>query len=527
LPAQPGAHSGKPKVVIGIVVENMRPDYIQRYWNKFQEGGFKKLYTNGAVFTNVNINQHIQSYASGTATLFTGVYPSVHGVVDKTWYDRQKKKVLDSTEDDYYFTVGAETKSGNASPAKLLSTTITDNLKIFSMDKSKVLSVAMNRESAIFAAGHAANGAYWLDTESGRMVSSSYYVNTFPDWVRLFNSENKPEIYSYRNWTALLPELSYEESVPDDYIFEKGYFDTWKTFPHNLSRYSKRSENFSPLKTTPYANLIIKDFIVEMLKNEDVGSDENTDFITAVFSSMDYENGAFGPASLEMQDMYLHLDMYIAELVSFVEDKFGKNNVLFFLTANTSASYPVDYLKGRFKLPVDNFSPESATALMNSYLNILYGEQKWMEYYSEQQIYLDHDLLRKHKIDLNEMRNVISDFIGQFDGVRVAVPAHQLENGYSDNSLISPLFNSYSKGRSGDLLYVLKEGWQPAYKYTRINYTDQTHIPLVFYGAQIKAGEINVKYNAVDLVPTLSYLLNIPAPDKSEGTVIKELERGN
>lgn len=526
LGAQPGANSAKPKVVVGIVVENMRPDYIQRYWNKFGDGGFKKLYTGGAVFNNVNLTQHIQSYAGGMATLFTGVHPAVHGIVDKTWYDRDRKRVTDSTGDDYYFTVGADTQSGNASPVKLLSTTVTDNLKIFSMSRSKVFSVAMNRESAVFAAGHAADGAYWLDTESGRMVSSSYYVNTFPDWVRIFNSDNRPEMYSYRTWATLLDESAYTESVPDDYIYEKGYFDTWKTFPHNLSRYSRRAENFSPLKTTPYANLIVKDFIVEMINGEDIGTDEHTDFVTAVFSSMDYEQGSFGPASLEMQDLYLNLDQYIAELVSFAEEKFG-TDVLFFLTANTSASYPVDYLKGRFKLPVDSFSPESAVALLNSYLNILYGEQKWVEYYSEQQIYLDHDLVRKNKIDLNEMRMVVADFIGQFDGVRVAIPAHQLENGYSGNSLTNPLFNSYSRGRSGDLLYVLKEGWQPAYKYARVNYTDQTHIPLVFYGAHIGAREINTKYNAVDLVPTLSYLLNIPAPDKSEGTVIKELERGN
>ena len=522
--AQPGANSSKPKVVIGIVVENMRPDYIQRYWNMFQPNGFKRLYTNGAVFTDVNINQHIQSYAGGTATLFTGAYPSVHGIVDKTWYDMIKKKVVDCTEDDYYFTVGADTKWGNASPVKLLSATVTDNLKLFSMGKSKVFSVAMNRESAIFAAGHTADGAYWLDTESGRMISSSYYVSTFPDWARNFNSENRPEAYSSWNWTTLFHESYYGASVIDNYFYERGYFDTWKTFPHNLSRYTRRSENLSPLKTTPFANLIVKDFVIEMLKGEDIGSDENTDFITTVFSSMDYENGSFGPVSLEMQDLYLCLDLYITELIDFAENRFGKNNVLFFLTANTSASYPVNYLKGEFKLPVDNFSPESAVALMNSYLNILYGEQKWVEHYSDLQFYLDHDLISRYKVNLNEMREVTSDFISQFDGVRIAVPAHQLENGYSGNSLIVPLFNSYSKGRSGDVLYILKDGWQPAYKYTRVNYTDQTHIPLVFYGAQIRAGEINGKYNIVDLAPTLSYLLNIPVPDKCEGAVIKELE---
>jgi hypothetical protein len=169
------------------VVENMRPDYIQRYWNKFQPDGFKKLYTQGAVCSNVNLTQHYHNYASGTATLFTGVNPSIHGIIGKTWYDRLRSKETECTTDDYYFTVGSDSKNGNASPKKLLSNTITDNLKIFSQGKSMVYSAAMNRESAIFAAGHAADGAFWFDTENGRMISSSFYISTFPDWVRDFN----------------------------------------------------------------------------------------------------------------------------------------------------------------------------------------------------------------------------------------------------------------------------------------------------------------------------------------------------
>ena len=513
----------KPKVVMGIVVENMRPDYIQRYWEKFQPGGFKRLFTNGAVCTNVNITQHVQNYASGTATLFTGVSPSNHGIIDKTWYDRLKKKEIDCTEDNYYFTVGADTKAGNASPAKLLSTTITDNLKIFSMGKAKIFSAAMNRESAIFSAGHAADGAYWFDEENGRMVSSSFYVSTFPDWVRLFNSDNRGEAYSYRNWTTLLPETSYTESLRDDYILEKGYYDKWNIFPHTISKYIKQAESLRPLKTTPLANLIIKDFIVQMMENEPIGTDDVTDFVTAVFSSMDYENGSFGPASLEMQDSYLYLDQYIAELIEFTEKKYGSENVLFFLTANTSASYPVDYLKEEFHIPVDKFMPENAIALLTSFLNITYGEEQWIEYYSDLQLYLDHELINKKKMDLNEMRDVTSDFINQFEAVQVSLPAYQLEQGSSANGFLAPLFKSYAKNRSGDLLYSLKEGWQPFYKFKKVNYTDQTHIPLVFYGAGIQPQKIVRKYNATDLAPTLSMLLQIPAPDKSQGQIIEEL----
>ena len=400
-----------PKVVIGIVIENMRPDYIQRYWNKFEDNGFKKLYTEGAVCTNVRMTLQVQNYASGTATLFTGVNPSSHGIINKKWYDKFKEQETDCTEDEYYIAVGADTKAGNASPKKLLSNTITDILKVYSMGKSKVFSTALNRESAIFAAGHAADGAYWFDVESGRMVSSSFYVNTFPDWVRLFNSENYAEKYSYRNWVPLMDEMSYTESLRDDYLLEKGYFGTDNTFPHTISKYIKETEDFNPFKTTPSANLMIKDFALQIMENEDIGTDEPTDFVTIVFSSMDYENGSFGPASLEMEDTYLYLDKYIAELVEASQTKFGKENVLFFLTANTSASYPVDYLKEEFHLPVDYFNVESTLALLTSYLNITFGEEKWIEYYDEHQIYLNHKLIEKQKLDLHEFQRLISAFI--------------------------------------------------------------------------------------------------------------------
>lgn len=513
----------KPKVVIGIVVENMRPDYIQRFWDKFQSNGFKKLYNNGTVCSNVSLTQHIQSYASGTATLFTGVNPSIHGIIDKTWYSRLKEREVECTENDYYLTVGSDTKEGNASPIELLSNTITDVLKIYSQGKSKVFSAGLNRESSIFAGGHAADGAYWFDVISGRMISSSFFVSTFPDWVRLFNSENYAEMYSYRNWTTILPETNYEESLQDDYLFERGYFGKWNTFPHSISKYLKRTGDLRPFKTTPSANLMIKDFVIQLMENEEIGTDENTDFITAIFSSMDYENGSFGPASLEMQDSYLYMDKYIGELVDSAEKKYGEENVLFFLTANTSASYPVKYLKEEFHLPVDNFNIESAIALLTSYLNITYGDNKWIEHYSDLQVYLDHDLIKKNNIDINEIRNNASNFINQFEGVLLALPSHQLEQGSGADGILGRLYKSYDKSRSGDFLFLLKEGWQPTYKFKKVNYTDQSHIPLVFYGAGIESRKIRARYDAIDLVPTLSELLEIPIPDKCQGNIIEDL----
>lgn len=513
----------KPKVVVGIVVENMRPDYIQRFWNKFQDGGFKKLYTEGAVCSNVKLTLHSQNYASGTATLYTGVHPSIHGIVNNTWYDRLKKKETDCTEDSYYMTVGADTEQGNASPKQLLSNTITNSLKILTQGKSRVFSAALNRESAIFSAGHAADGAYWFDIESGRMISSSFYISTFPDWVRLFNSENYASRYSYRNWVPLLPEADYTEALRDDYLLERGYFGEFNIFPHAISKYLKRTDDFRPFKTTPSANLMIKDFALQLMDNEDIGKDNITDFVSVVFSSMDYENGSFGPASLEMMDSYLYLDQYLAELIDGVEKRFGKDKVLFFLTANTSASYPVEYLKNEFHMPVDEFNVERAIALLTLFLNSTYGEANWIEHYTDLQIFLDHDLIKQKGVDLNEIRENATNFINQFEGVQLAMPAQQLEQGSSANGLLEPLYTSYYKNRSGDIIYLLKEGWQPSYKFKRVNYCDQSHIPMVFYGYNIKHQVIKEKHRAIDLVPTLSEILNVPVPDKCQGQIIDEV----
>ena len=512
-----------PKVVIGIVVENMRPDYIDRYWNTFGYDGFRKLYTQGLVATNIRLSQHVQNYAVGTATLFTGVYPSGHGIIDEVWYDRFRMKEVHCITDDYYFTVGSDSKAGNASPKRLTASTVGDNLKLFSMGRSKVYSVAMNAESAILAAGHSANAAWWFDPVSGRMISSSYYVNTFPEWARNFNMVSQGDKYSGRNWVTLNPANTYTESLPDNHPLERGYGEKANIFPHTINRLVRRAESFSPIKTTPFANTIVREFTFALLENEPVGQDDAPDLVTVFMSSMDYENGGFGPASMEMQDIYLRMDQEISELIRFAENRYGRENVAFFLTANTSASYPVNYLKEEFHMPVGEFSPESAFALLNSYLNITYGEARWIEHLSGQQVYLDHKLIEKNNINLNEMRSLIADFLTQFEGVKIALPAHFLEQGGSDNGALAGLYRNYMFNRSGDILYMLNEGWQPVFKFRRVNYTDQIHIPAVFYGAGITPGIVNAPYEAIDVAATISEILQISPPDKSRGRVIEGL----
>lgn len=512
-----------PKLVVVISVDQMRTDYLSRYWNKFQSGGFKRLVNEGAVCSNAQLDLHVQKISTGTATLFTGVYPAAHGIVNDTWYDRLKKKEINCIADDYFITVGSDSKEGERSAAKLLSPTIGDLIKINTRNQSKVYSVAMNDVSAVLSAGHAANGAYWFDTQNGNMISSSYYVDVFPEWVRQFNEKQFAKTYTQRSWTTLLPINSYEESMADDYILEKGYFDQWNTFPYNLKKIKDKTGNFKFLKTTPYGNSLIKDFAVNLMIAEKLGNDEHPDFLAITFTSMDYENSSFGPSSVEMEDTYLRLDQDIALLLDHLDKSVGKGNSLVVLTSTCSSVYPVNYLKEEFNMPAGTFSPESAIALLKSFLNITFGQGDWIEVIGDQQIYFNRELLEKKNISLEEIQTKTANFINQFEGIKIALPSTSFEQGDYTKGQLAVIANSYNFKRSGDVLYQLEDGWQPVYKYQKTIYNDNSNIPFILHGNSVKRSQIRSKIYGEDLVPTILEILHMPIPDHCAGNILENI----
>lgn len=514
-----------PKLIVVLSIDQMRTDYLTRYWHKFQSGGFKRLVNEGAVFSNAQLNLHIQKIATGAATIFTGTYPAAHGIVNDNWYDRLKKKEINCIADDYFITVGSDSKEGERSAAKLLSPTIGDLIKINTQNKSKVFSVALNDVSAVLSAGHAANGAYWFDTQTGNMISSSYYIDLFPEWVRQFNETGYAKTYSQRDWTTLLPIKSYEESLGDDYVLEKGYYDKWNTFPYNLKKIKEKAGSYKFLKTTPYGNNIIRDFTLNLIKSEALGNDEYPDFLAVTFTSMDYENNSFGPASIEMEDTYLRLDQDIASILDYLDKNIGKDNSLVVLTSTCSSTYPSEYLKEEFKMPVGDFSPENAIALLKSFLNITYGQGEWIEVIGDQQIYFNHDLLEKKNISPSEIETKTANFINQFEGVKIALPSASFEQGDYAKGQLAVIANSYNFKRSGDVLFQLEDGWQPVFKYQRTIYNDNSNIPFILYGNVIKHAKIRNEVQGEDLIPTLLEILHMPIPAHCEGKVLEEVLR--
>lgn len=512
-----------PRLIVILSVDQMRSDYLTRYWNKFQEGGFKRLVNDGAICNNTQLDLHIQKLSTGTATIFTGAYPATHGIVSDSWYDRLKRKETNCINDDFFITVGSDSKEGERSATKLLSPTLGDLIRMNNRNKSKVFSVAMNDVSAVLSAGHAANGAYWFDNQTGNMISSSYYIDIFPDWVRQFNEKNYAKTYTQRDWTTLLPISSYEESLADDYILEKGYYDKWNAFPYSMKKLKDKAVSYKFLKTTPFGNNMIRDFATSLILAENLGKDEYPDLLNLTFTSMDYENSAFGPASVEMEDTYLRLDQDIALLLDFLDKTIGKGNSLVVLTSTCSSTYPVDYLKEEFRMPVGTFSPESAVALLKSFLNITYGQGEWIEFVGDHQIYFNKELIEKKNISLLEIQTKTANFINQFEGVKIALPSTSFEQGDYTKGQLAVIANSYNFKRSGDVLYQLEDGWQPIYKYDKISYNDNSNIPLVFFGNMVKHKQIRRKVKGEDLVPTILEILRMSVPDHCSGNVIDEV----
>lgn len=516
-------NSYTPKLVVVLSVDQMRTDYLSRYWDKFQSGGFKRMVSEGAVCSNAQLDLHVQKISTGTATMFTGTYPAVHGIVNDTWYDRLRKKEINCINDDYFITVGSDSEEGERSANKLLAPTIGDLIKINTRNKSKVFSVAMNDVSAVLSAGHAADGAYWLDVQNGNMISSSYYIDIFPEWVRQFNEKEFAKMYTQRDWSTLLPVKSYEESMEDDYVLEKGYYDKWNTFPYDLKKIKEKAGNYKYLKTTPYGNTIVRDFATNLIMSEELGKDEYPDLLTLTFTSMDYENNSFGPASVEMEDTYLRLDQEIATLLDFLDKSFGKGNTLVVLTSTCSSIYQADYLKEEFNMPVGTFSPESAVALLKSFLNITYGQGEYIEVVGDQQLYFNRELLEKKNISPEEIETKTANFINQFEGVKIALPSSSFAQGDYSKGQLAVIANSYNFKRSGDVLYQLEDGWQPVYKYQRTIYNDNSNIPFIMHGGAVKRMQIRSKIMGEDMVPTILEILHMPIPDHCAGTILEEI----
>jgi predicted AlkP superfamily pyrophosphatase or phosphodiesterase len=511
-----------PKLVVGITIEQMRSEYITRFWNTFQEGGFKRLAENGAFTGNARIDIHNLRTSTTIATIYTGTYPSEHGIIGDQWFKHLTKKNIHAVNDDYYLTLGSDSKNGNVSAKMLKVYTLGDVLKEYSNFNSLVFSVALNPVAAVLSAGHAADGAFWYDKSNGKMITSSYYMDKFPDWVRDFNEKQLPNSYLQNNWELLLPINDYNTGFPDSYILEKGFWNRWNTFPYQLPLLSTMVKSkYELLPATPFGNKFVKEFAIQLIDQYNLGSDNYPDLLNITFSSMDFANKWFSPASVEMHDTYLRLDQEISSLLNYLDKKVGKDNYLVFLTAASTCDYPVSILKDDMNFNAGEFAPYSAMALLRVYLNAIYGTGDWILMYNEEQVYLNHALIEQKGKPLEEMQEKTALFLNQFEGIKSAVPACLIEKSNLDNPRFKIIENSYCVQRSGDVIILLEEGWRPVPKYDEVDYSTENRIPFILYGSGVEAGTFEDPVDVTDFVPTICKYLKILPPDGAKGKVLK------
>ena len=514
----------KPRLVVGIVVDQMRYDYILRFYNDFEDGGFKRLIDDGFLFRNAHYDYMPTKTGPGHASIYTGTTPARHGIIGNDWYAPSINKKINCVYDSTASVVGG-VSNGEVSPRNVKATTITDELMLFYNFNAKVVGISLKDRGSVIPSGHNPTGAYWYDLKSGKMITSTYYRNELPLWVKKYNERNRPSAFLSEKWKLLKDEKVYNESIEDENPYEEELRKGMGvSFPHDLSKYKK---DVSLLKYTPFTNTLIKEVSMEAVKGENLGMDSIPDFLTISFSATDDVGHRFGPRSREIQDTYLRLDGEISEFLSYLDDQIGEENYLIFLSADHGATDVPAYMY-KNKMPGGYHNNGYIKSLLNENLNERFGDGKWVSYIINEQVYLNQNLISEKQLDLKEVKKEViktlmaEDYI--VDALDSDVVAMRM---FTDPTLIR-LQNGYDNKRSGDILYILKpstlnDAWGRKGTDHRTPYTYDTHIPIIFYGKGIKQGSSVRPVAITDIAPTLSMLLNISLPSSADGEPLKEL----
>lgn len=509
--------ANKPKVVVVINLENMRPEYLQRYAYNFQDGGMKLLLKEGALCSNARSYINDQNISAATASLFSGSYPALHGVINSAWQNQVNGKMVDATSNSKYQTVGGDTDEGRKSAEHLLCNSLGDELKLNSNGRAKVYALASHVTTAILSAGHAADGAFWMESSSGNMISSSYYVDQFPFWALSFNSQKKARKALRQKWEMLYLNANSYKASSDDYSeFETGFGDKNNSFPYDMQKLYDQTGNYSFLRHTPFMNNMITDLAIDIVRKAQLGTDEHTDLLTVNYSST---GGLFGPQALETEDFYIRLDKDIARLLQQIDVSVGKENALVVLSSVCAETYSTDYLES-LKIPSGYVRPDNIVALLRSFLNITFGEENWIQNVVDQEIYFNRELIKEKGIKLEEMVQQAAQLINQFSGVDIAVPTRIFLQGDFAKSRLRSMANSFNFQRSGDLAFSILPSWQTGYRLQHKQHTNDNRIALLFWGAGVKNTNCSEEVEIIDMVPTILYLIGEAQPQSCQGKVI-------
>lgn len=516
----------RPKLMIGVVVDQMRYDYLIKFYNKYGDNGFKRLMNKGYNLENVHFN-YIPTYtAVGHASIYTGTTPVNHGIISNDWYDKFEKRSVYCVDDVRYETVGAKT-GGKKSPHKMLTTTILDQLRLAQNMNGKSIGISIKDRSAILPAGHTANAAYWFEGgNEGKFISSTFYMNELPNWVTNFNNSGKANDYLNKTWDAYFNIDSYTESISDNNEFE-GLFNGKKTptFPYNLAELRKENDNYSLLKAVPFGNSIVTDFAEATILGENLGKGNFTDFLTISYSSTDYIGHQFGVNAIELEDTYIRMDKEIERFLFFLDKEIGSENYTLFLTADHAVVEVPAYLNS-LKIPGGYFNNSEFKETLNKITMENFNSNELIENVSNYQIYLNKEKLKELKLNLHNVSQIIADEIINFNNVYKSITALSLQNSNFDFGILKTLQNGYNQKFSGDILFVPNPSTISSNRTGTTHgsgYSYDTHVPLIFYGNGIKKGQSDNYYPIIDIAPTITSFLKIAQANGNTGKPIIEV----
>ncbi|RQO31622.1 alkaline phosphatase family protein [Taibaiella sp. KBW10] len=514
----------RPKLVVGIVLDQMRWDYLYRYADRFGKGGFKRLLKDGFSCQNTSINYLPSFTAPGHSCIYTGSVPALHGIAANEWIDKLTRKEVYCTEDKDVRSVGNNGDAGKMSPKNLLASTITDELRLATNFKAKTIGVSLKDRGSILPAGHTASGAYWFDGKDGQFITSTFYTNTLPKWVLDFNARNCTDSLLKNDWNTLYPIESYTQSTADDNAYEgklKG--EKAPVFPHQLAQNITKDKGV--IRSTPWGNTLTRLMGEAAIAGEGLGKDEVTDFLAISFSSTDYIGHVFAPNSIEVEDCYLRMDKELELFLNYLDKQVGKGKYTVFLTADHGGAHNVTFLQDH-KLPGANFDFKKVSTLLNDRLQRTFKADS-LVHFDNYQIYFNEAAIAKNNLDLKAISAETKRIIEQVDFVSYVFDMKDQTTNIAPEHIWEMAVNGYNRKRSGDLQVILDPGHYSGYGSTGTTHGSwnpyDAHIPLIFYGWGIQKGASFKPYYMTDIAPTIAALLHIQAPNANIGTPIVEV----
>lgn len=514
----------RPKLVVGIVVDQMRWDFLYRYSDRYAQNGFKRMLREGFSCENAFIPFAPTYTAPGHACVYTGSVPSLNGIIGNYWYNKVLGRSVYCTEDSTVVSVGSNSPAGKMSPRNMWAGTITDEMRMASNFRSKTIGISLKDRGAILPAGHTANGAFWFDNAIGGWISSTYYYKTLPAWVTAFNERKRADHFLKLNWNTLYPLASYRQSTTDDKPYETPLSGEDNRFLHRTD--SLGNNRYEVFRYTPYGNTLTLEMAKAAIEGESLGKGSFPDFLAVSFSSPDYIGHSFGPNSIEIEDTYLRLDRDLADFLQYLDARIGKGQYLVFLTADHGVA-PVPGFAREAGMPAGTMDDAGIRKTLNEAVRAATGTANAVSTVINYQVYLNDKSISETKGDRQAIKQTIIRTLINFPGVSRAFDLEALHEAALPAPVKTMLVNGYNQKLSGDVQFYFKPNWFDWNGSTGTShgsvYPYDSHIPLLWFGWGVKPGKLYRNVFMTDIAATLAAKLQVQMPNACIGEVIPEV----